>query len=191
MEIIHYVGDDDSTTLAELVKQIPYGLQKFSDIIHNKTLLGTRLYNLSHRVKFPDCSVLSQKVINYIQKCVSYCINQNKNDPSKLSTEIKSIIPHAFGDHSDCNQTFHQDPLGYTHRALPYGKDLHGKDLQEALENIMNEYTTDIVLNKLAPCLNSQRNESLNGTIGSKNPKIRYYGGSESSDFRIACGVAQ
>ena len=70
-------------------------------------------------------------------------------------------------------------------------KDLHGKDLQEALENIMNEYTTDIVLNKLAPCLNSQRNESLNGTIGSKNPKIRYYGGSKSSDFRIACGVAQ
>ena len=39
--------------------------------------------------------------------------------------------------------------------------------------------------------MNSQRNESLNGTIGSKNPKIRYYGGSESSDFRVACGVAQ
>ena len=39
----------------------------------------------------------------------------------------------------------------------------------------MNEYTKDIVLNKLAQCLNSQRNESLNGTIGSKNPKIRYY----------------
>jgi hypothetical protein len=55
----------------------------------------------------------------------------------------------------------------------------------------MNEYTTDIVLKKLAPCLNSQRNESRNGTIGSKNPKIRYYGDSESSDFRVACGVAQ
>ena len=53
------------------------------------------------------------------------------------------------------------------------------------------EYTTDIVLEKLAPCLNSQRNESLNGTIGSKNPKIRFYGDSESSDFCIACGVAQ
>ena len=36
---------------------------------------------------------------------------------------------------------------------------------------------------------NSQRNESLNSTIGAKNPKTRYYGGSESNDFRVACGV--
>ena len=27
--------------------------------------------------------------------------------------------------------------------------------------------------------------------IGAKNPKIRFYGGSESNDFRVACGVAQ
>jgi hypothetical protein len=26
--------------------------------------------------------------------------------------------------------------------------------------------------------------------VGSKNPKIRYYGGSESNDFRVACAVA-
>ena len=28
-------------------------------------------------------------------------------------------------------------------------------------------------------------------TIGAKNPKTRFYGGSESSDFRVAYGVAQ
>ena len=54
-----YVRDDDSTTLAELVKVAPYKLQKFSDIIHIKRSLGTRLYNLSQRAKFPNCSVLS------------------------------------------------------------------------------------------------------------------------------------
>ena len=69
-----YVGDDDSTTLAELVKQVSYELHKFSDIIHIKRSLGTRLYNLSQRVEFPDSSSLSQKVINYLQKCFSYCI---------------------------------------------------------------------------------------------------------------------
>ena len=37
----------------------------------------------------------------------------------------------------------------------------------------------------------SQRNESLNSTIGSKNPKTRFYGGSESNNFQVACGVAQ
>ena len=41
--------------------------------------------------------------------------------------------------------------------------------------------------------MDSQRNESLNGTIGLKNLKIRHYGGIQSSDFRTACicGVAQ
>ena len=46
-------------------------------------------------------------------------------------------------------------------------------------------------MNKLTSCANSQRNESLNSTIGSKNPKTRFYRGSESNDFRVACGVAQ
>ena len=44
---------------------------------------------------------------------------------------------------------------------------------------------------KLAPGANSQRNEALNSVIGSKNPKIRYYGGSQSNDFRVACGISQ
>ena len=38
-----YVGDDDSTALAELVKQTPYELQKYSDIIHMKRSLSTHL----------------------------------------------------------------------------------------------------------------------------------------------------
>ena len=123
----------------------------FSDIIHIKRSLGTRLYNLSQRMKFTNCSVLSQKVINYLQKCFSYCISQNKDNPSELAKAIKTIIPHAFGTHSNCDTTwcrFHQDPVGYTHHELPYGKDLHGQDLQVALENIKNECTTDIILKK-------------------------------------------
>ena len=77
------------------------------------------------------------------------------------------------------------------HNELPHGKDLHGTSLQQGLQNLFDEYATETVTAKLAPCMDSQRNESLNGTIGSKNLKIRHYGGSESSDFRTACGVAQ
>ena len=62
---------------------------------------------------------------------------------------------------------------------------------KKALSDILDEYSTDIVVNKLTPCANSQRNESLNSTIGSKNPNTRFYEGSESNDFRVACGVAQ
>jgi len=74
---------------------------------------------------------------------------------------------------------------------LPYGKDLFGDSLKKALTNILDEYSKDIVVNKLAPCKDSQRNESLNSTIGSKNPKTHIYGGSESNNFRVACGPAQ
>ena len=55
----------------------------------------------------------------------------------------------------------------------------------------INEYCTDTVILKIAPCANSQRNESRNSVIGTKNLKTRYYGDSESSDFRVACGIAQ
>ncbi len=80
-----YVGDDDSTTLAELVKQAPYELHKYLDIIHIKRSLSTCLYNLSQRIKFPKCSTLSQKVINYLVKCFSYSVHQNKDDKPELS----------------------------------------------------------------------------------------------------------
>lgn len=44
---------------------------------------------------------------------------------------------------------------------------------------------------KLCPRGSSQRNESLNNTIGSKAPKIRHYGGSASNDHRVAAAVSQ
>ena len=189
-----YIGDDDSTTLAQLKSKVPYGLEKISDFIHTKRSLSTRLYNLSQRQKFDNSSILSQKVINYLVKCFSYCVHQNRNCPQELSREIKSIVPHAFGNHEQCSSTwcrYKQDPVNYMHNELPHGKDLHGASLKQALQTLFDEYASETVTAKLAPCMDSQRNESLNGTIGSKNLKIRYYGGSESSEFRTACGVAQ
>ena len=189
-----YVGDDDSTTLADIKNKVPYGVEKWSDIVHTKRSLNSRLYKLRERFKGPNCSVLSPKVINYLTKCFSYCINQNVGDSNSLKKGLKNIVPHAFGDHSCCDNAwcgYKQNPAAYKHTELPYGKDLFGDSLKKALTDILDEYSTDIVVNKLAPCANSQRNESLNSTIGSKNPKTRFYGGSESNNFRVACGVAQ
>jgi hypothetical protein len=47
------------------------------------------------------------------------------------------------------------------------------------------------MVEKLSPINNSQRNESFNSTVGSKTPKIHFYGGSDSNDFRVASAVAQ
>lgn len=189
-----YTGDDDSTTESHLKQKVPYGVEKWSDTVHIKRSLTTRLYNLSQRSKFPNSSVLSQKVINYLVKSFTYCIAQNKGDPTNMKSAIQSVVPHAFGDHTGCRETwcrYKTDPSHYCHRDLPYGKDLQGDSLQSALKSLFDEYSTDIVINKLAPAANSQRNESLNSVVGSKNPKIRFYGGSESNDYRVSCSVSQ
>lgn len=188
-----YVGDDDTTTLSHLNQNVPYGVEKWSDIVHAKRSLTTRLYNLSSRCKFPNSSTLSQKVINYLAKCFSYCIAQNK-DVESLQKALKCIVPHAFGDHKNCKETwcgFKKEPLTYKHKDLPHHKDLQGEQLKSALTSLLDEYTTETVVKKLVPFANSQRNEALNSIVGSKNPKIRFYGSSESSDFRVACAVAQ
>ena len=185
-----YIGDDDSTTLADIHSKVPYGVEKWTDIIHAKRSLTTRLYNLKDRFKNPNCSILSSKVINYFSKCFSYAISQNVGEPENLRANLKCIVPHAFGNHAICDISwcgFKKSPATYKHTDLPNGKDSQGEPLQRAL----NEYTTDVVMSKRSPGANSQRNECLNSIIASKNPKTRFYGGSESNDFRDACAVAQ
>ena len=104
------------------------------------------------------------------------------------------IVPHAFGDHTKCSQSWcrwKQDAALFKHSYLPYGKDLHGEELKNALHDIFCQFHSDGMVEKLSPINNSQRNESFNSTVGSKTPKIRYYGGSDSNDFRVASAVAQ
>ena len=121
----------------------------------------------------------------YISKC---------RNPDALKATLHCIVPHAFDDHRLCGISwcgYKKSPLTYKHTDLPHGKDLLGEPLKNTLTSLFSEYATDIVVNKLSTCTNSQRNESINSTIVTKKTKTKYYGGSESSDFRTACRVAQ
>ena len=134
-------------------------------------------------------------MINYFSKCFSYAISQNVGEPENLRANLKCIVPHAFGNHAMCDIFWcglkKESPVTYKHSDLPNGKDLQGEPLQRALNELLSEYTTDVVISKLSSGANSQRNERLNSIIASRNPKTRFYGGSESNDFRVACAVAQ
>lgn len=148
-----YTGDDDSTTAAHIKQKVPYTVEKWTDIVHAKRSLTTRLYNLAQRGKFTNSSVLSQRVISYLVKCFSYCVSQNKGNPLALQNALKNIVPHAFGNHASCDESWcrgKKDPLNYKHSDLPYGKDLFGDELRKAVTTIFDEYCTDIVVAKLA-----------------------------------------
>ena len=59
-----YTGDEDSTTELYIHQQVPYASEKFSDFIHIKRSLTSKLYNMAQSSKFVNCSSLSQKVID-------------------------------------------------------------------------------------------------------------------------------
>ena len=195
VKLLLYVGDhDDSTTLADLKNKVLYGVEKWSDIVHAKRSLNAILYNLKDRFKESNCSILHPKGINYLTNCFSCLSTKNSGDSESLKQGLKNIIPHAFGEHTCYDVSwcgYKQNPEAYKHTDLPNGRDPFGDSHKKDLTDNFDEYSTNIVVNKLTPCANSQRSESLNSTIGSKNPITRFYGGSESNDFRIACGVAQ
>ena len=100
-----YKGDDDGTTLQKMQEMGFYSVNKWSNITHAKGSLTTKVYNNSQQHKFNDCSPLTQKVINYLTKCFSYCIVQNKENPSQLKKSMSQIIPHSFGDHTKCSSS--------------------------------------------------------------------------------------
>ena len=183
-----YVGDDDSTTESRLKALVNYDIEKWSDINHACRTLSSRLYSAKKKVKG-----LTPTVIGYIQKCFTYCIKQNKGKPFALLESLSVIVPHAFGDHSKCKEwcNYSRDPENYRHTDLPGGKDLKGDDLKACIEDALQPFLTERAAEKMAPVGSSQRNECVNSIVGSKSPKIRHYGGSASSDFRTAAGVAQ
>lgn len=54
-----YIGDDDSTTLADINSKVPCHVEKHSDIIRSKRSLKTRLFNVNDHFNTPNCYVLS------------------------------------------------------------------------------------------------------------------------------------
>ena len=91
-----FVGDDDTTTQVHLHQNVPYGVEKWSDIVHAKRSLTTRLYNLASRSSFPNSSPLSQKVINYCGSesndfRVACAVNQKNIGYSYISKTLESL----------------------------------------------------------------------------------------------------
>jgi len=79
-----------------------------------------------------------------------------------LKHALEAIVPHAFGDHTQCNEKwcgYHKDPVGYKHIGLPNGKNLQGAALRNCLTDIVEKYSTPEMLKKIASLSSSQINE--------------------------------
>lgn len=92
------IMDDDATTMAKVQQNISQPVMKWSDLNHAKKHLGNSLYALQ---KKHNC--LSNKCIQYFQKCFGYAVAQNRGNPEDLEKSLGQIVPHAFGFHENCD----------------------------------------------------------------------------------------
>ena len=132
------VGDDDSSTISKVRKNVEHEVEKWSDVVHTKRSFGSSLYSIKTQNKS-----LTYMVIRSFQRCCGYALKQNKDDEEGVRNGLKSIMPHAYGDHSSCGNWcgYLKNPASYKHRGLPHGKDLTDKSLRQSLEKIIEVST--------------------------------------------------
>jgi DNA polymerase III epsilon subunit-like protein len=181
------IMDDDTTTASKLRETLNHSFVKWSDMNHTRKHLGNSLYALQKKHK-----CLTTKVIQYIQKCFSYAVAQNKNNSEGLAKALNQIVPHAFGLHENCNDTwcgYINDPEKYKHSSLPYGRDLVGEELRTDLSSIFESFIKNV--DKISPAASTKDVESFNNMIASKAPKRCHYSSTSSLQNRVNCVVAE
>ena len=86
---------------------------------------------------------LTDMVIRYFQRCFGFALKQNKDNQKGVPNGLKSIVPHAYSDHSSCANWcgYLKNPASHKHRGLPHGKDLTDKSLRQSLEKTIEVST--------------------------------------------------
>lgn len=184
------IMDNDTTTIAKAKAAFDPSLQKFADFNHTKKNFTSKLYDLKKAKRY---QLLGPKTIKHLGKCFAYAVKSN-NDAISLKKNLNSIPGHVFGDHSICSEDwcgYIKDPVSenYEPRNLPYSKYLTGEDLLTDLKSLFSVFSNNA--EKLCSTGSTQSNENFNKVVSAKNPKTHFYGGSESTSFRVAAAVAQ
>jgi hypothetical protein len=182
------VMDEDSTTIARARKECGDTILKFSDRNHIKKTFTNKLYDLQRAKKYPQ---LRGKTIVHLKKCFSYALAQHQKDPEEMKASLQAIVPHMYGDHSQCRSwcKYHRNPKTYAPTNLPYSRYLTCDKLKEDLVNVIETYVQQV--QKLSNLGSTQSCESFNNIVAYKNPKALFLSGSESTCFRVAAAVAQ
>ena len=184
MPIDTLVMDEDSTTISRLQKSLCHSITKWSDLNHIKKHVGNSLYALGKTHK-----QLTNTVVQYLQKCFSYAVFQNKGNTSGLRKAILAITPHAFGNHEFCGEWcgYSSQPDTYHHKTIQ--GNLVGDKLYADLDTVFSTLANNSA--KISPCASTKDVESFHNQVSSKAPKARHYAASESLKARVSCAVAQ
>ena len=132
---------------------------------------------------------MSKKVIAAVTKNFNFMLQQNHGKPDDITTGLKAVVEHMFGNHIHCQSWcgFLKDPDKYKQGNLPYRKDL----TDESLRNSLLDLFTSLDAQNLAFLSSTQSNESFNKIVASTAPKNHHYSESSSLQYRICASVSQ
>ena len=92
------VGDDDSSTISKVRKNVEHEVEKWSDVVHAKRSFSSSLYSIKTQNRS-----LTDMVVWYFQWCFGYTLKQNKDDEEGVQNGLKypmlmvTILPVATG----------------------------------------------------------------------------------------------
>lgn len=139
---VEYIKGDGDSTLLSRMRSKNKRIKKRYDKNHIIKNIGKHLYQLSTSKKVK----LSKVVVAHLQKCLKYCFAKNQGDKFGLEENLRAIIPHQFGDHTFCKETFgghkkdsRDEGKKYVHKSLPYKTPIIDDGvLRSELEKIMD-----------------------------------------------------
>lgn len=155
----------------------------------NHTANGVK--NVLHKIdkqKDPKKEMTSE-VINYIHKCFTYAMSQNRGNSKMMATAIRNMPYHIYNHHNNCGDWcgYIKNKENYEHSTIIAG--LKSLFLFDDMKEIFNKLVNNA--NTFAAGASTQANKSLNNILSKKAPKGTLYGTAESYDFRAVSAVGQ
>lgn len=160
-----FVMDNDSTTIAKVKATVSPNIEKRADRNHTKKGFTGALLELGNTHKL----LKNPKLRSHIERCFTYCIQQNRGQAKQLEAELGKIVPHLYGEHDCCGTWCRSEQTNYKPKNLPYGKPLSCSLLRAALVTLINKYASKA--EELAVMGSTQENENFNYMVSSKAPK--------------------
>ncbi|PRP74896.1 hypothetical protein PROFUN_15923 [Planoprotostelium fungivorum] len=170
MIISTLIGDEDSSVQKHLrdLEDVIEPIEKLSDFTHIKRNFGSQLYGLLASfkgIKMERGKAFNPDKIKRIQSAFRMAVKQNVGDWEGLQRNLRTIVPHYYGEHTHCGEWCKG-------RGNPQWQSiLNHTGLRSQLNSIIKTFACDVNARKIAHMSSSQQNETFNSVLRHYSPK--------------------
>lgn len=190
----YYMGDGDSKGFQSVVNSKPYGdftIEKLECVGHVQKRMGGRLRKLRRDLKGQTLSDglkiggkkgrLTDAAIDSLQNYYGLAIRRNPNDLEKMRKDVWAIFFHKAStdempQHSLCDESWCKYKQCAKENKVYHHKNSLDKAVIEAIKPTFKHLSHPDLLKKCLHGRTQNVNESFNGVLWSRIPKINFVG---------------